>query len=122
LRKLRDQADVPEVRREGPEHDSWKAKVDTVMQRALGKDSETLRKFRDLRYWIGIYSGAPGEAERDAEYFAEQVGRAVGLIDAAIFELELQDDPGIGDSVVTGPDPTGLSSSSTDATTHASTS
>jgi hypothetical protein len=71
LRKLRDQADVPEVRREGPEHDSWKAKVDTVMQRALGRDSETLRKFRDLRYWIGIYSGAPGEAERDARYFAE---------------------------------------------------
>ena len=44
LRKLRDQAGTPEVRREGLEHDAWKAKVDAVMKSALGADSDTLRE------------------------------------------------------------------------------
>ena len=77
------------------------------MQRALGKDSETLRNFRDLSYYIGIYSVAPGEAERDAQYFAEQVGNAVGFIDAAIYQLELQDGPDEEAPAVTSPAPAG---------------
>jgi hypothetical protein len=90
LERLKAQADNEDVRRSGPEHDSWKAKTDAVMARALGGDSTTLARFRRLSYHIGVYSGAPGEAERDAMYFAAQVGRAVGLIDAAIYELSLQ--------------------------------
>src|SRR5260370_36488645 len=49
LRNLRDQAATPEVRRTGPEHKSWRAKVVAVMQAALGQDSKTLAEFRKLR-------------------------------------------------------------------------
>jgi hypothetical protein len=77
------------VRCTGPDHDTWKAKVDTVMVRSIGTESSTLAKFRDLRYHVGVWTGAPGEAAEDARYFAEQVDRAAGLIDAAIYELQL---------------------------------
>lgn len=87
-----------EVRAEGAAHDAWKAKVDTVMSRSIGPDSATLAKFRDLQYWVGVWSGAPGEDARDARYFAEQVDRAAGLIEAAIYELTLI----TGDSAVEG--------------------
>ncbi len=90
LRKLREQADAPEVRIDGPQHRTWKTKVDAIMKAALGADSGTLQQFRDLRYTIGISSGAPGEDEQDAHYFASQVSHAAGLVDAAIYELGLQ--------------------------------
>ncbi len=108
LRKLRSQAGTPEVRTDGPEHDAWKAKVDAVMKAALGNDSETLREFRDIRYYIGVYSGAPGEAEQNARFFAGRVDRAAALIDAAIYQLELEAEPeeqraGASRAVLTGP-------------------
>jgi hypothetical protein len=93
LRKLRSQADSPEIQRSGPEHKSWKAKVVAIMQAGLGQDSETLREFQHLRYSVGAWSGAPGEAQRDAQYFAKRVRDAAGLIDAAIYQLELLEDP-----------------------------
>jgi predicted nucleotide-binding protein len=104
LRVLLAEANTPGVRRDGPEHTSWKAKVDALLRASLGNDSETLRQFRDLRYYIGVWSGAPGEAEQDAEYFASQVDRAAGLIEAAIYQLDLE--AGEGTSAVvetTGP-------------------
>jgi hypothetical protein len=99
LRNLRAQADTPDVRLNGPEHKSWKAKVVAVMENSLGRDSATLRQFTELRYSIGIWSGAPGEAQRDAEYFAKRVRDAAGLLDAAIYELELQCESDQGDDM-----------------------
>lgn len=93
LIKLRAQADMQQVQREGPEHRAWKAKVDAVMKGALGRDSETLREFRDLRYHLGVWTGAPGEAQEDARFFSSAVMNAAALIDAAIYQLELQDEP-----------------------------
>ena len=93
LRKLREEADHPVTQCEGPRHNEWRAKVRVVMQRALGKDASVLRDFQEIRYSIGVYSGAPGEDERDREYFADQVKTAVAYIDAAIYELELGLDP-----------------------------
>lgn len=90
LRKLREQAASPEVQRDGAEHDAWKAKVDAVIAASLGQESATLKSFRDLRYHVGVWTGAPGEKEEDARYFASQVARAGGLIDAAIYELDLR--------------------------------
>ena len=63
------------------------------MEHALGKDSETLRSFRELRYHVGISTGVPGEAEQDARYFANRVDEAAALIEAAIYQLDLQDFP-----------------------------
>lgn len=93
LRKLHAEASTPEVRREGPVHRAWKAKADALMEGSLGKDSETLRGFRELRYHVGIYTGAPGEAEEDARYFGNRVDEAAALIEAAIYQLELQHSP-----------------------------
>lgn len=90
LVKLRDQAASPEVQRDGADHDAWKAKVDVVMATSLGPESPTLEKFRALNYSVGVWTGGPGEAEADARYFASQVDRASGLIDAAIYELGLR--------------------------------
>ena len=93
LRKLRAEADSPDVMMSGPAHDEWRAKVRVVMQRALGSTATVLKSFEDVRYWIGISSGAPDEAQRDRQYFAEQVSVAAAYIDAAIYELELDLDP-----------------------------
>jgi predicted nucleotide-binding protein len=90
LRKLRAEAGEPDVRRTGPAHKAWKAKSDALMEAGLGRDSETLRSFRDLRYHVGISTGAPGEGEEDARYFAKRVDDAAALIDAAIYQLDLQ--------------------------------
>jgi predicted nucleotide-binding protein len=60
------------------------------MATALGPDSGTLQSFRDVNYHIGVWTGAPGEKEEDARYFASQVQRASALIDAAIYELEFR--------------------------------
>jgi predicted nucleotide-binding protein len=107
LRKLRDQAGTPEVQREGPEHAAWKAKVNEVIKSALGNDSEMLREFSNIRYHIGIYSGAPGEAEENAKFFASRVDRAVALLDAAIYLLELQAEPEGQQAVANRAVPTG---------------
>jgi predicted nucleotide-binding protein len=93
LKALRADADTDAVQRDGPAHDEWKAKVRVVMQRALGKDSTVLQSFEDVNYFVGVSSGAPGEDERDRQYFAERVGNAAAYIDAAIYELELDLEP-----------------------------
>lgn len=89
LAALKEAAATPEVQREGAAHDAWKAKVIVVLRQALGERSTTLERFTDIRYHVGVWSGAPGEAERDRQYFAEQVTRAAALIDAAVYEVEL---------------------------------
>jgi hypothetical protein len=38
-------------------------KSDALLELALGRDSATLRSFRELRYHVGVWTGAPGEAE-----------------------------------------------------------
>jgi predicted nucleotide-binding protein len=63
------------------------------MTESLGKDSPTLQQFSGLRYYIGISAGGPGEAQRNAQFFAGRVQDAAGLIEAAIYQLELQCEP-----------------------------
>lgn len=93
LIKLKQQAieDV-NVHASTPEHKEWKAKAVAVLERSLGTDSSTVRQFKKLSYHIGIWSGAPGEGERDARYFRTRVNDAIALLQAAIFELELSID------------------------------
>ena len=69
------------------------------MQEGLGPDSQTLREFQQLRYSLGFWSGAPGEAQRDAQYFAKRTKDAAALIDAAIYQLELEGWPDGGNRV-----------------------
>jgi len=93
LQKLKQQATTDEVQVSGPAHDSWKTKVRVVLQRALGPGATVLGEFEKVRYSLGIYTGGPGEEERDRLRFAEGVRSAVALIDAAIYELQLEQDP-----------------------------
>ncbi|WP_257021594.1 TIGR02391 family protein [Microbacterium sp. AK009] len=90
LKKLKEQAvEDPLVQASTPQHKEWKAKVVAVLERSLGADSSTVQQFKKLSYHVGFYSGAPGEAEKDARYFRGRVQDAAGLIEAAIYELEL---------------------------------
>jgi predicted nucleotide-binding protein len=89
LKALREAAATPEVQSGGAAHDAWKAKVTVVMRQVLGDKSTTLDRFTNHRYTVGVWTGAPGEAEDDLRYFAGQVTRAAALIDAAIYEVEL---------------------------------
>jgi hypothetical protein len=90
LRKLKEQATNDHlVQASTPTHKEWNAKVTAVMLNSLGAESSTVQQFRKMSYTIGIWSGAPGEDERDARYFRGRVLDAVGLIEAAIFELDL---------------------------------
>jgi hypothetical protein len=92
LSKLAQKAsDDPRVRVTGPTHEQWKAQVRAVMERALGRDSSVLNDFNRLKYHVGIWSGAPGEVERDQRFFASKVDSAVAYIEAAVFELDLDD-------------------------------
>lgn len=107
LRALKEAAATPEVQRSGAEHDAWRAKTLVVMRQALGEESTTLKQFDKFRYQIGVWSGAPGEAERDRRYFASRVTRAVALIDAAIYEVELAaegQEPASEQAIVPGSD------------------
>jgi predicted nucleotide-binding protein len=89
LEKLKEESGSPEIQHEGPANDRWKAKVRTVLERALGPGSSVLRDFQEVRYTVGVWTGSPGEDERDRQYFAQQVKSAVAYVDAAIYELKL---------------------------------
>jgi predicted nucleotide-binding protein len=89
LQKLKQESESSGVQREGPAHGQWKAKVRAVLERSLGPDASVLRDFSEVRYDIGFHTGAPGEAEENQRYFAQQVESAAAYIEAAIFELEL---------------------------------
>ncbi|MBX3196081.1 MAG: nucleotide-binding protein [Microbacteriaceae bacterium] len=89
LRALRSEADTEVVRRSSPEHRAWNSNVKFVMSAALGPDAGVLKEFEGIHYYIGIWTGAPGEDERDAQYFSSRVDAAAALIDAAIYQVEL---------------------------------
>ncbi|WP_052307936.1 TIGR02391 family protein [Nakamurella multipartita] len=90
LRDLKSWAETDDaIQRETPQHTAWKAKVQGVLDRSLGHEASTTKEFRELRYFVGVWSGAIGEAERDAQYFRGRVHDAMALIEAAIYELEV---------------------------------
>jgi predicted nucleotide-binding protein len=69
---------------------SWKSRVQAVFSLALGPDSELAEKMRSNRYGLMAFSeSTPDSAWEHA--FASGIGRAIGYIDAAIFELTLVD-------------------------------
>lgn len=85
----------PVLRSDSSAHREWKAKATAVLEASL-PESSTTQKFKKVSYWIGIYSGAPGEKEQDAEYFRTKVDEACGYLSAAIYELNLVSaDPGV---------------------------
>ncbi len=63
LRELKVQATSDDaVRQSSPAHHTWKLKCLAVLAASIGTESATFTNFRDLRYHVGVWSGAPGEA------------------------------------------------------------
>ncbi len=68
--------------------EAWKAKVQAVLNRVLGVDSELAGKMRSNRYGLMMFTAdTPASAWERA--FVGGVETAIGYIDAAIFELGL---------------------------------
>lgn len=67
---------------------SWRPRVRMLFVRSLGKDNDLVVKFHKIVYSPMVaYAGMPGTEYADAR--KRGVGRAVGLIDAALYELQL---------------------------------
>lgn len=67
---------------------SWKGRVQTVLTRALGADHHLTKEFIDVRYTLSAASTSTPESAWDAA-FLSGLHEATGLLEAAIFELEL---------------------------------
>jgi hypothetical protein len=67
---------------------SWKGRVQSVLTRALGADHHLTKAFIDVRYGLSIVtSSTPDSAWNSA--FLSGLHEATGVLEAAIFELEL---------------------------------
>jgi hypothetical protein len=75
----------------GAELTSWKAKVRGVLVAALGKDDHLLTRFDAVRYTLSVWSSSTPDSQFDAARH-RGIQNACGVIDAAIYQLELQSD------------------------------
>ncbi|MGH8329553.1 MAG: TIGR02391 family protein [Pseudomonas fluorescens] len=68
---------------------SWRGRVQSVLTRALGMDHHLTKTFIDIRYIYSgpAWSGMPASTSENA--FLSGLQEAVGVLEAAIFELEL---------------------------------
>lgn len=67
---------------------SWKGRAQSVLTRALGVDHHITKAFIDVRYTLGAISTSTPDSAWDSA-FLSGLHEASGLLEAAIFELEL---------------------------------
>ncbi|MFJ9663633.1 TIGR02391 family protein [Streptomyces sp. NPDC101219] len=89
LKQLKDEAQEEGLHLQADDKfSSWKGRVQSVLTRALGVDHHLTRSFTENEYGLSIFtSSTPDSAWNEA--FLNGVKRATGIIDAALFELEL---------------------------------
>lgn len=88
LRKLTDEASEPSVTGGGQAFTSWRARVETVLSRSLGRSHQLVKRFNDVRYGLSVFTtSTPKSAWSDAR--RSGIRKACGLIDAAMYELSL---------------------------------
>lgn len=88
LKELKGEAQQEGARLQADEKfSSWKGRVQSVLTRALGVDHHLTQAFIENRYSLGIYFSGMPDSEFESE-FLDGLKRAVGIIEAAIFELE----------------------------------
>jgi hypothetical protein len=90
---------LEEARRDGiklkasQKFSSWRARTQTILTRALGADHHITTSFINgqfaSRIAVARLSDAPTIASQDDPAFARGLAKAQGLIEAAIFDLEL---------------------------------
>jgi len=71
------------------EFNAWRARARVVLRAAFGEDDVSTRDFDNVRYTVGIWTGASGEAERDARFHQQAVGNAIAVLEAAAYRLRL---------------------------------
>ncbi|GAA1586788.1 TIGR02391 family protein [Actinoplanes couchii] len=68
--------------------DSWRPRVRMLIVRSLGEENNLVARFDKIHYSPMVaYSGMPGSVYADARKGG--VSQAIGLIDAALYELQL---------------------------------
>ncbi|MEU9821756.1 TIGR02391 family protein [Pseudonocardia alni] len=91
LKDLREQAVNNSVVGGGADFTSWKARGKTVLLTALGKESHLVESWDDISYSLSIWTtSTPRSAWVDAR--RRGLEKAIGIIDAAIYEIELSAD------------------------------
>lgn len=89
LEKLRGEATEPLTLRPPGMRSSWKARVMTVMNKSLGPQHHITSAFQDVSYgYRGLYTASMGDTPH-SNAFTAGIRKAVGYIEAAIYELGL---------------------------------
>ena len=71
--------------------ESWKCRVRAVITRSLGDGHDLVGKLDRNSYELGVWTDRTTDLDNQ-QAFAEGVRRACGYIDAAIFELQIDDE------------------------------
>jgi predicted nucleotide-binding protein len=71
--------------------ESWKSRVRSVITRSLGDSHYLVGKLDRNSYELGVWTGTTTDLENQ-KAFADGIRRACGFIDAAIFELGIDDE------------------------------
>jgi hypothetical protein len=89
LQALKAQAEAdPLALGEDGRDEAWKGNVRTVIRRGLGENSEHLSRFSEIHYGLLVFSAdTPASAWNNA--FIRGLNQALGVIDAAIYDLSL---------------------------------
>ena len=89
LQELKDEATTHQVKKGGEHFVAWKGKVRGVLVAALHKDNHLVDRFDEVKYTLSMWStSTPAGAFENARY--RGIRNACGIIDAAIYELQLQ--------------------------------
>ncbi|MEV6238672.1 TIGR02391 family protein [Lentzea sp. NPDC051838] len=89
LKSLREEAEQQGIQLKPPAKlASWRGRVQTVLTRALGADHHATKAFMDVRYAPRAVTSSSTQSYFD-NAFLSGLAKVTGIIDAAIFELEL---------------------------------
>lgn len=92
LEALKAEAPEPATVAEKPgDADSWKIRIYTVLARSLGKDHHLVTMMENLEWRASWAEGSTPTWDDELTGIRWAVGRACGYIDAAIYELRLDD-------------------------------
>lgn len=89
LRTLRSQAEDATVQVDGQVSKTWRLNVRTMLASALGEDHHLVREADKVKYNPGIWT----ENTDFRPYYKAGISRLAGVVDSAIYALELRADP-----------------------------
>lgn len=91
LELLKAEANQHDVMSGGEQLTAWKAKVRGVLTAAVGQDDHLVSRFDDVRYTLGMWTSSTPQSRFDAARHGG-IRNVCGIIDAAVYQLQLQTD------------------------------